>query len=77
MNKMAISTILALSMVFACLIAAPAKPKPATKHSAPTAYVCSKCHMQFSASDAKKDHYVDPMDQGKLVPVKTSAKKVR
>jgi len=32
-------------------------------------YRCEKCGMIFSAADAAKDHYVDPMDGGKLVKV--------
>jgi hypothetical protein len=35
-----------------------------------TTYQCQKCHMKMSAATAKKDHYKDPMDGGKLVPVK-------
>lgn len=34
-----------------------------------TLYRCEKCGMTFSAADAKKNNYVDPMDGGKLVPV--------
>jgi multidrug efflux pump subunit AcrA (membrane-fusion protein) len=33
-----------------------------------TVYVCSVCHMHYSASQAAKLHYVDPMDGGKLLP---------
>ena len=36
-------------------------------------YECQKCHMKVSAAVAKKDHYKDPMDGGKLVPVKPSS----
>ena len=32
-------------------------------------YRCEKCGMTFSAADAKKDNFVDPMDGGKLVPI--------
>jgi RND family efflux transporter MFP subunit len=35
-------------------------------------YRCEKCGMTYSASDAAKYHYVDPMDGGKLVEVKTA-----
>ena len=35
-------------------------------------YECTVCHMHYSAADAKKNHYRDPMDGGRLVPVKTA-----
>ena len=47
---------------------APAKKAPA----APQQYECQKCHMRYPADMAKKDKFVDPMDGGKLVPVKAS-----
>ena len=34
-----------------------------------TVYRCEKCGMTYSAADAKKNNYHDPMDGGKLVPV--------
>ena len=37
-------------------------------------YECQKCHMRVSAAVAKKDHDKDPMDGGKLVPVKAAAR---
>jgi multidrug efflux pump subunit AcrA (membrane-fusion protein) len=37
--------------------------------AAPTSYQCQKCHMIYSAADAKKNHYHDPMDGGRLLPV--------
>ncbi len=37
--------------------------------SALTTYQCEKCHMIYSATDAKKNHYHDPMDGGRLLPV--------
>lgn len=37
-------------------------------------YQCQKCHMKMSAATAKKDHFKDPMDGGKLVPMKAAAK---
>ena len=42
----------------------------AHKMTATTMYQCAKCHMRVSAATAKKDHYKDSMDGGKLVPVK-------
>ncbi len=52
--------------------AAPAKAHPVKKATA--MYECSKCHMKVSAAIAKKDGYKDPMDGGKLIPVKAAAK---
>ena len=37
-----------------------------------TVYRCEKCGMTYSAADAKKNNYVDPMDGGRLVPVRPS-----
>jgi hypothetical protein len=42
---------------------------------AATMYQCQKCHMKVSAATAKKDHYKDPMDGGKLVPMKAAPAK--
>jgi hypothetical protein len=50
-----------------------AKPSAKAK-TAPATYVCSKCHMTYTAAQAKKDHFVDPMDGGKLVPAPTPKK---
>jgi len=50
-----------------------AAAKTAVK-AAPTKYECVKCHMIYSAADAKKNHMKDPMDGGKLVPVKAAKK---
>ena len=36
---------------------------------APATYQCEKCHMLYSAADALKNHYHDPMDGGRLLPV--------
>jgi multidrug efflux pump subunit AcrA (membrane-fusion protein) len=49
-------------------------PDAVTTAGAPKAsqYECEKCHMRFSAADAKKYNYVDPMDGGKLLPVVSS-----
>ena len=51
-----------------------AAAKKAMKAAAPTKYECVKCHMIYSAADAKKNHMKDPMDGGKLVPVKAAMK---
>lgn len=44
-------------------------PTAASASSGQTVYRCEKCGMTYSAADAKKHNYVDPMDGGKLVPV--------
>ena len=36
-------------------------------------YECTTCHMHYSVADAKKHNFIDPMDGGRLVPVKNSA----
>ena len=55
------------------VLAAPAHKAAAKK--APAMYECQKCHMKYTAAQAKKDHYKDPMDGGKLVPMKAAAGK--
>jgi hypothetical protein len=35
-----------------------------------TLYRCEKCGMTYSEADAKQNHFIDPMDGGRLVPVK-------
>ena len=44
-------------------------PDAAASNAGLTLYKCEKCGMTFSEADAKKDHFIDPMDGGKLVPV--------
>ena len=70
-------TVIALAGLIVALLpmtvmAAPAKM--AHPKTAATMYECAKCHMKVSAAVAKKDHYKDPMDGGKLVPFKPSGK---
>ncbi|HEY3333547.1 MAG TPA: hypothetical protein VGK19_26175 [Capsulimonadaceae bacterium] len=58
-------------------VKAPAKAAKAVKTVkpvAPTTYECQLCHMQYSAVDAKKYKFIDPMDAGKLLPMKPAAK---
>jgi len=53
------------------VLAAPlqaATPSASTTAKA-TVYQCEKCHMTYTAAQAKKYHYKDPMDGGKLVPI--------
>ena len=71
MKTLILATGLALSLLPLSAGAAPAHH--AMKGHAKTAaatYQCQKCHMKVSAAEAKKDHYKDPMDGGKLVPTK-------
>jgi hypothetical protein len=44
-------------------------PTAATANIGKTIYRCEKCGMTYSAADAKRLGYIDPMDGGKLVPV--------
>jgi multidrug efflux pump subunit AcrA (membrane-fusion protein) len=41
--------------------------------SAAPVYECAICHMHYSAADAARHHYVDPMDGGKLTLVAQAA----
>jgi hypothetical protein len=68
MKKLTALASLALCLVPLASFAGPMQKKM----SSPTLYVCSKCHMKFSAAEAKKDHYKDSMDGGTLVAVKTA-----
>ncbi|HEY3333548.1 MAG TPA: efflux RND transporter periplasmic adaptor subunit [Capsulimonadaceae bacterium] len=45
-----------------------ARPVALSASGQPSQYECTKCHMRYSAADAKKYNYIDPMDGGKLVP---------
>ncbi len=45
--------------------------------SAPISYQCEKCHMIYSASDAKRNNYHDPMDGGRLFPISSPSSSVR
>ncbi|MDR3710388.1 MAG: hypothetical protein P4L33_18985 [Capsulimonadaceae bacterium] len=64
--------LLAITAIAAVLI--PSAAFATTKQSAKVAvsYHCAKCNMSFTAAQAKADHYKDPMDGGKLVPVAPS-----
>ena len=39
----------------------------------PTVYQCEKCHMTYSAADAAKRGFIDPMDGGRLVAMPSSS----
>ena len=45
-------------------------PTAAAAMGGQTLYRCGKCGMTFSEKDAKRHNFIDPMDGGKLVPVK-------
>ena len=73
MKNVILATGLALSLLPLTANAAPmhhAMKAPAKM--AATMYQCQKCHMKVSAATAKKDHYKDPMDGGKLMPMVTA-----
>lgn len=74
MNK-ALALIGISLLAFSAPVMAASSKATHAKAAAQVVYECTKCHMKFSAAQAKKDHYVDPMDGGKLVLVKTSAAK--
>ena len=70
MKSLILATGLALSLLPLAATAAPTHhAMKAPAKMAATMYQCQKCHMKVSAAVAKKDHYKDPMDGGKLVPV--------
>jgi hypothetical protein len=71
LKKLIAIAVVALGVLSLPSFAATAKHKA---KAAPTTYECAKCHMKFDAATAKKDHYKDPMDGGKLVAVKSAAK---
>jgi multidrug efflux pump subunit AcrA (membrane-fusion protein) len=48
-------------------------PTAAMADTGLSVYRCEKCGMSFSAADAKKYNYIDPMDGGKLVPAGPSS----
>ena len=48
-------------------------PDAASANTGLTLYRCEKCGMTYSEADARKNNDIDPMDGGKLVPVKGSA----
>jgi hypothetical protein len=66
-----VKTIMTIAAIAATLLpAATVEARPAHRAKAwPTTYVCSKCHMSYTASQARRDHFMDPMDGGRLVPV--------
>ena len=71
-----------LAIVPTAVVAAPKMASHKMGHSkmahpkvaAATKYECVKCHMQYSAKDAKAAKYKCEMDGGKLVAVKPAAK---
>ncbi len=61
----------ALLLVGACAVA-PSLAGPTRKAAkpAPTLDECRKCHMRYVAAVARKNHFPDPVDGGKLTPVR-------
>lgn len=62
-----------LPMAATTALAHGADKHTAARKTAATTYQCQKCHMKVPAAVAKRDHYRDPMDGGKLVPTSVSA----
>lgn len=46
-------------------------PSAASADGGLTLYRCEKCGMTYSEADAKKNNFIDPMDGGRLVPIKS------
>ena len=70
MKNLSFAAGIALSLLPLAVSAAPTHhAMKAPAKMAATMYQCQKCHMKVSAAVAKKDHYKDQMDGGKLVPV--------
>lgn len=68
-----------IALLPATAFAAPATPYaavPAHKSAkaAATVYECQTCHMRVTAAQAKKSHYKDAMDGGKLIAVPSAHK---
>lgn len=73
-NTIALAGIALCLLPIASMAAKPAAPKGHAAKVTATAFQCQTCHMKFTAAQAKKDHYKDPMDGGTLLPVKPAAK---
>lgn len=70
----ALAAIVAIVAIPAVVNASTPKKAVHAKVAAATKYECVKCHMIYSAADAKKDKYRCEMDGGKLAPVKPAVK---
>lgn len=70
-----VAAVVSLAAVAPAALAGPPVKTPKKSAPAATQYECQKCHMRYSAAVAKKDKFIDPMDGGKLTPVKATAKK--
>jgi len=72
MKNLSLAAGLALSLLPLAVSAAPTHHAMKTPAKAAAMYECQSCHMKVTAAVAKKDHYKDTMDGGKLVPVKAA-----
>lgn len=68
MKNLSLAAGLALSLLPLAVSAAPTHHAMKAPAKAAAMYQCQSCHMKVTAAVAKKDHYKDPMDGGKLVP---------
>lgn len=64
---------LAAAVFVPAVSAAPTKPAPKAGGKMVTLYQADKCHMYFSAAQAKKYSYACPDSKGKMKQVKVSA----
>ena len=67
-----LSAMLMAGLAVSTTSAAPMKPAPTTGKMV-TLYQADKCHMYYSAAQAKKYHYACPDSKGKMKKVTVSA----
>ena len=68
-------TLLLLLLVFASptLTVLAQSKTPSVKTKSAPLYECPICHHKANAALAKKLHYICPVDNGKLAPIKTAS----
>ena len=67
------AALLAAGLLTAAAHAAPTKAKPAKMTKMVSVYQADRCHMYFTAAQAKKFAYACPDSKGKMKQVKVSA----
>ncbi len=74
MNKLipALAALLAAGLLPTVSQAAPTRAKPAKAAKMVTVYQADKCHMDFTAAQAKKYNYACPDSKGKMKKVMVS-----
>ena len=68
-----LSVLLMAGLAVSTTSAAPMKPAPKAAGKMVTLYQADKCHMYYSAAQAKKYHYACPDSKGKMKKVTVSA----